>query len=73
MILMSRTILFDLPPDIKGFVKEDDCGEPVIIINARYTREANLATYIHEKMHCQQRDIGKSLCVSSIENERHKS
>lgn len=72
MILMSRTILFDLPPDIKGFVKEDECGEPIIIINARYTREANLATYIHEQKHCQCGDLENKICVNQTEARRHK-
>lgn len=71
-MLMSRIILFDLPPDVKGFVKEDECGEPVIIINARYTREANIATYMHEQMHCQRKDLDSRYNVSLLERLRHK-
>lgn len=68
---MSRTILYDLPHDVRGFVREDVDGTPIIILNARLTHEANLATYRHEQEH-YEKDCGKNLCVNEIEAQRHK-
>lgn len=45
---MSRTILYDLPHDVRGFVREDIDGEAIFILNARLTRESNIKTYLHE-------------------------
>lgn len=67
---MSRTILFDLPPDVKGFVKETDDGSQIVILNSRLTREANITTYAHEVSHVD--DFGKDINVSLLEKHRHK-
>lgn len=72
---MSRTILYDLPHDVRGFVREDIDGEAIFILNARLTRESNmktyLKTYLHEQEH-YEKDCGKNLCVDEIEAQRHK-
>ena len=54
---MSRTVLYDLPPSIRGFIREDENGEAVYIINSRLTREANIETYLHEKSHFEHGDL----------------
>ena len=64
---MSRTILYDLPHDVRGFVREDIDGEAIFILNARLTRES----YLHEQEH-YEKDCGKNLCVDEIEAQRHK-
>lgn len=33
---MSRTVLYDLPPGIRGFIREDEDGEAVYIINSKF-------------------------------------
>ena len=66
---MSRTILYDLPHDDRGFVREDIDGEAIFILNARLTRESNMKTYLHEHY---EKDCGKNLCVDEIEAQRHK-
>ena len=48
MMTMTRYVLADLPVSVRGFVKEDETGEPVYILNARLTREMNLETIRHE-------------------------
>ena len=70
-ISMSRTILYDLPHDVRGFVREDIDGEAIFILNARLTRESNIKTYLHEQEH-YEKDCGKNLCVNEIEAQRHK-
>ena len=52
---MSRTILYDLPHDVRGFVREDIDGEAIFILNARLTRESNMKTYLHEQEHYEKR------------------
>lgn len=69
---MSRTILYDLPPGIRGFIREDEDGEPVYIINSRLTSEANIETYLHEKSHHEHGDLHSRRSVGEIEKERHK-
>lgn len=69
---MSRTVLYDLPPGIRGFIREDEDGEPVFIINSRLTREANIETYLHEKSHHEHADLHSLRAVGEIEKERHK-
>lgn len=68
---MSRTVLYNLPHDVRGFVREDADGEATFILNARLTRESNLKTYLHEQEHTEK-DLGKTICVDSIEMQRHR-
>ena len=71
VVLMSRTVLYDLPPSIRGFIREDENGETVYIINSRLTREANIKTYLHEKSHYEHNDLQSLRAVAEIEKERH--
>jgi len=52
-----RTILTDLPTSVRGFVYQDDSGEPVIVLNARLPREQNRRTYDHEQKHITRGDM----------------
>lgn len=52
-----RTILTDLPTSVRGFVYQDDSGEPVIVLNARLPREQNRTTYLHEQDHIIRGDM----------------
>lgn len=61
--------LMDLPPRIKGFVTMRG-GEPVIVLNARLTREQNLKTYLHELRHLRNDDFEKA-DVDQIEHDAH--
>jgi len=53
----NHVILQDLPTSIRGFVFEDDDGEPVIVVNSRLTREQNRRTYEHEKDHIERGEM----------------
>lgn len=61
--------LVDLPPRVRGFVTNKD-GEPVIVLNARLTREQNRKTYLHELKHIKNGDFEKEN-VDQIEREAH--
>lgn len=61
--------LVDLPPRVRGFVTKRD-GEPVIVLNARLTREQNRKTYLHELRHIRNGDFEKEN-VDQIEREAH--
>lgn len=54
----GTAILTDLPTSVRGFVFEGEDGEPMIVVNARLTREANRKTYDHEKTHVDRGDMG---------------
>lgn len=68
---MTRYVLTDLPIGVKGFVKEDETGEPVYILNSRYTREMNMQTVNHEDAHVNNGDLNSEESVDSIEAKRH--
>jgi Zn-dependent peptidase ImmA (M78 family) len=51
------TILIDLPVHVHGFVCLGSDYEPIIIINARMSREQQLQTYKHEMKHIQRGDM----------------
>lgn len=53
----EHTILMDLPTSVRGLVFHDDAGDPVIVLNARLTREQNLKTYDHEKKHIRNKEL----------------
>ena len=53
----DRVILENLPTSVRGLVFMDDNGDPVIIVNARLTREANQHTFLHEKEHIKHGDM----------------
>lgn len=67
---MSRTILYDLPHDVRSFVREDIDGEVIFILNARLTWESNMKTYLHEQEHIANNDFD-CCCVDEIELVRH--
>lgn len=69
---MTRCILYDLPVSVKGFVREDENGDPVCILNARLTRESNAATLMHELKHIKRHDLTNQVNVSELEACRHK-
>lgn len=50
-------ILKDLPVHVRGFVCLGSDFEPIIVINARMTREQQLRTYRHEIKHLQRGEI----------------
>ena len=62
--------IVDLPPRVRGFVTKKN-GEPVIVLNARLTREQNLKTYLHELRHIRNGDFEKEN-ADQIEAEAHR-
>lgn len=71
-MIMTRYVLADLPVGVRGFVKEDETGEPVYILNARLTREMNLETIRHEDDHIQNNDLHSDESADAIESKRHR-
>ena len=55
----ERVILMDLPTSVRGFVFLDENGDPVIVLNARLTREQNLRTWQHEQKHIERGEMFK--------------
>lgn len=53
----NEVILQDLPTSVRGFVFLGDDGEPVIVVNARLTREVNRKTYDHEQKHIRMNEL----------------
>ena len=58
MLMIDRpALLIDLPTSVRGFCYHDDDGEPVIVLNARLTREQNRETFDHERDHIDRGDM----------------
>jgi hypothetical protein len=55
----GEAILANLPTSIRGFVYNDENGDPVIVVNARLTREQNLITYDHEQDHIRRNELNE--------------
>ena len=71
MMTEVRTILQDLPVDIRGFVVTDENGDPTVVLNARHSRETNLETYRHELTHIEAGDFYRPESVDEIEAQAH--
>ena len=52
-----NVILMNLPTSVRGFVCLGEDGEPLIVVNARLTREQNRKTYDHEQNHIENGDM----------------
>lgn len=67
---VPRIYLLNLPYEIKGYTVQSLEGDQVIILNARYTHEANLKSFWHELNH--ENDFGDIENISQLEYVRHK-
>ena len=50
-------VLKDLPVHVRGFVCLGSDCEPIIVINARMSKEQQLRTYKHEIKHLQRGEM----------------
>jgi len=50
-------VLKDLPVHVRGFVCLGSDFEPIIVINARMSKEQQLRTYRHEIKHLQRGEM----------------
>lgn len=66
-----RAVLYNLPLGVREMVCESDDGSTVVLLNARYNRETNQASYLHALAHVENGDLDKELDVGEIENKRH--
>ena len=55
----NEVILQDLPTSVRGFVFQDEDGEPVIVVNSRLTREQNIRTFDHEQNHIRRNELNE--------------
>lgn len=66
-----RAVLYDLPLGVREMVCESDDGSTVVLLNSRYNRETNQASYLHALAHVENGDLDNELDVGEIENKRH--
>lgn len=52
-----HVVLANLPTSIRGYVYLDSNGDPVIVLNARLTREQNRMTFRHENDHILREEL----------------
>lgn len=64
--------LVDFPVDIRGMIKEDSNGDYNIYINARYTDEEQLKTWLHEAAHARLGHLHSDRPIDEIEEEADK-
>lgn len=67
-----RAVLYDLPLGVREMVCESDDGSTVVLLNSRYNRETNQASYLHALSHVRNGDLDKELDVGQVETCRHK-
>lgn len=67
-----RAVLYDLPLGVREMVCESEDGSTVVLLNARYNRETNQASYLHALAHVENGDLDKELDVGQVETFRHK-
>ena len=53
----NQALLLDLPTSVRGFVYQDENGDPVIVVNSRLTHEQNQRTWNHEQLHIARGDM----------------
>ena len=66
-----RTILHDLPDDVRGFMTTDEYAEPVVVLNRRDTLEMHRETYLHEIVHYENGDLYCIESADEIEAQAH--
>ena len=71
MITDVRTVLQDLPIEIRGFTVMDENDYATIVLDARYNRETNLETYRHELAHIEAGDFYRTESADEIEAQAH--
>lgn len=72
---MCKVILANLPEGVKGFTRitaEPEGDYSTIVLNARYSYEANEITFEHEEDHLNNNDFDSSDTVCEIETRRHR-
>lgn len=52
-----HVVLANLPTSVRGYVYLDSNGDPVIVLNARLTREQNRRTWRHENDHIEKNEL----------------
>lgn len=52
-----HVVLANLPTSIRGYCYLDSNGDPVIVLNARLTREQNRRTWRHEEGHIERNEL----------------
>lgn len=67
-----RAVLYDLPLGVREMVCESEDGSTVVLLNSRYNRETNQASYLHALAHVENGDLDKELDVGQVETCRHK-
>lgn len=68
-----RTMLLRLPIGCKGYIIRDPyTDEETVVLNSRYTYEANIETYHHEAAHHCGGDFRSNVDADKIEFARHK-
>jgi Zn-dependent peptidase ImmA (M78 family) len=54
---MVTARLVNLPHDVHGFTALAEDGTPIIVLNARDSRERNRQSYLHELRHIDHGDL----------------
>jgi Zn-dependent peptidase ImmA (M78 family) len=69
---MVTARLVNLPHDVHGFTALAEDGTPIIVLNARDSRERNRQSYLHEMKHIEHDDLYCAESADGVEYDRHK-
>lgn len=68
---MINTVLYNLPPKVHSFARENADGSFTVVINARLSRKCQEAAYLHEMDHINNGDLSNDAPADQIETARH--
>ena len=66
------TRLYDMPTDIRSFVRHNPDDTYTIVINSRLNIESRRKRYIHELRHIRRGDFDREETADRIEKRAHK-
>lgn len=62
----------NMPTTVQSFIRENPDMSFTVIVNARCSRESNIAAYWHELSHLERDDLDSDDPADQIETEAHK-
>lgn len=66
--------VLDFPnTDVKGAVRKDENGDYNVYLNAKYTQEQNILTYIHEDRHIKYGHLESERPIEELEEETKRA
>lgn len=67
-----NVVLYDLPPGIRGFVRNNPDNSYTIVINAKHSRAMQRQCFLHELKHIKDGDFECGAGSDAVEARAHE-